>query len=392
MTLYFFITMLVALIGGMIFKKNKFPAGLMVGAMLCVGGLNVITGNVYVPSSTRFFVQVIAGSFIGMTMDKDKFKQLKTVMKPAIVMIIGLIIINITLGVFVYFSTDMNLVSSLFSTVPGGMTDVSIISQEMGADTARTAIFQLARLIFVVTFFPLIIKAINKKLNGDNTLESLRETKPAGNIDEELSIANDVCGDANEPDVKNELISSEFLHSSTNTNKIISEISKDNHWKELILTLLVALISGKVGKVLGVPAGAMLFSLIGITTMKVFTNKGYISPILKQGAQIFAGAYIGSSITLDVILGLRFVILPIIFLMISYTVLCMTLGYLISKWFKIDLITALFACTPAGASDMALIATDIGAVGSKVALFQVIRLISVIALFPGIIKVIVSIF
>lgn len=370
MTLNLVITITVALAGGLLFKKMKFPAGLMVGAMLAAGVLNIFTGIVSVPAYLKFFVQVIAGAYVGMAMDKEKVKQLRAIIRPAIVMVLGLLFINISLGILVYFMTDMDLMTSLFSTVPGGMTDVSIISQDMGADTARTAIFQLARLIGVVTFFPLIIKAINKRINKDKFEIGCGEE------------AADLVEAAEEED--NPIIEKNYFK--------IGSAHILNNAGEIVITLIVAFVSGAIGKWSGVPAGAMLFSLIGVTALKLTTNKGDVPVILKQSAQVFAGAFIGGSITLQVVLGLRFVVLPIIVILILYTVLCMSLGYLISKLFKIDLITALFACTPAGASDMALIASDIGATGSQVALFQVTRLISVIAFFPGTIKIITDIF
>lgn len=370
MTLNLFIAIMVALAGGLLLKRIKFPAGLMVGAMLAAGILNIFTGIVSVPASLKFFVQVIAGAYVGMAMDKEKVKQLKAIIKPAIVMVLGLLFINISLGVLVYFMTDMDLMTSLFSTVPGGMTDVSIISQDMGADTARTAVFQLARLIGVVTFFPLIIKAVNKKINKDKFLiDNNEEAAGIVEIEEDKKDAKDKRG-----------------YVKTTMNIEAKKV------REVVLTLIIAFVSGAIGKWSGVPAGAMLFSLIAVTILKLVTDKGDVPVILKQSAQVFAGAFIGGSITLEVILGLRFVVLPIIVVLILYTVLCMSLGYLISKLFKIDLITALFACTPAGASDMALIASDIGATGSQVALFQVTRLISVIAFFPGTIKIITDIF
>ena len=50
-----------------------------------------------------------------------------------------------------------------------------------------------------------------------------------------------------------------------------------------------------------------------------------------------------------------------------------------------DPVTALFACAPGGLTDMALIAADLGADSSKVAAMQMMRLVSVIALYPTII-------
>lgn len=353
MILYFFTTILVGVIGAFIAKKLKVPAGAMVGSMIFVGIFNVITGAAYVENSTRFFVQVIAGAFIGIDMDKEKLMEIKNLIKPAIVMIIGLLILNILVGIFIYKTTSLDLLSSLFAAVPGGMADMSIISSEMGADTSMVAVFQLARLISVISIFPTLIKQVQKRIICDNG--------------DQIDIASTI---------------------ELNIDKKDCKYSNKN--KDIILTLIIAIIFGIIGKVTKIPAGTMIFSLIGVAGLKIYSNKGYIYPIIKQGAQVVAGAFIGSSITIDVVYSLKSFIIPIICMIIAYTIMCGLIGFIISKWFDIDIITAMFCCTPAGASDMALIASELGTNGADIALLQVTRLVSVIVIFPSIIRIIIS--
>lgn len=353
MFLYFFITLLVGILGAYIAKALKIPAGAMVGSMIFVGIFNVLTGAAYVESSTRFFVQVIAGAFIGIGMDKEQLIEIKNLIKPAIVMVIGLLILNIVVGLFIYKTTSLDLLSSLFSAVPGGMADMSIISSEMGADTSMVAVFQLARLISVISIFPTLIRQVQKRIAYNSGYQSDIASTIELNVDKK-----------------------DYKYSSKN--------------KEMILTLIIAIIFGIIGKITTIPAGTMIFSLIGAAGLKIYSNKGYIYPIIKQGAQVIAGAFIGSSITIDVVHSLNSFIIPIICMIIAYTIMCGIIGFIISKWFDIDIITAMFCCTPAGASDMALVASELGANGSDIALLQVTRLISVIVIFPSVIRIIVN--
>lgn len=353
MILYFFTTILVGTIGAFIAKKMKIPAGAMVGSMIFVGIFNVLTYAAYVENSTRFFVQVIAGAFIGIDMDKEKLMEIKKLIKPAIVMVTGLLILNVLVGLFIYKTTSLDLLTSLFATVPGGMADMSIISSEMGADTSMVAVFQLARLISVISIFPTLIKQVQKRMVYDNG--------------EQSDIASTI---------------------ELNTDKKNCNYSSKN--KEIIFTLMIAIIFGIIGKITKIPAGTMIFSLIGVSWLKICTNKGYIYPIINQGAQVVAGAFIGTSITIDVVYSLKSLIIPIIFMIMAYTIMCGIIGFIISKWFDIDIITAMFCCTPAGASDMALIASELGANGADIALLQVTRLVSVIVIFPSVIRIIVN--
>jgi len=52
---------------------------------------------------------------------------------------------------------------------------------------------------------------------------------------------------------------------------------------------------------------------------------------------------------------------------------------------------SMLAATPAGATDMALISADIGIESADVIVLQIIRMITVISLFPQIIRLIVFI-
>lgn len=348
----FFITFLIGAFGAYIAKKLKIPAPFMVGPMIFVGIFNSFTSIAYVYPWTRFLVQVIAGGFIGMSMDKEKVKTFKTMLKPAIVMIIGLLFLNISVGFFLYKTTKLDLLSSLFAAVPGGMSDMSIISSEMGADTSTVAIFQLARLIGVISLFPFLIREVHKRMSHHEDL----------------------------------------THKDVNvTQNINTKKHKNINVNEILISLVISFTFGAFGKFTGIPAGTMIFSLIGISLMKISKDKGYMPLLLKQLAQILAGTFIGCGITKTVAYNLKSFTIPIIIMVLLYIILCGILGYIMSKLFEIDIITAMFCCTPAGASDMALIASDLGANTPNIALLQIIRLITVIVLFPSVIKFITSI-
>ena len=53
---------------------------------------------------------------------------------------------------------------------------------------------------------------------------------------------------------------------------------------------------------------------------------------------------------------------------------------------------AMLAATPAGASDMALISADLGIRNAKLIVLQVLRLITVVLVFPSILSVVVGLF
>lgn len=126
--------------------------------------------------------------------------------------------------------------------------------------------------------------------------------------------------------------------------------------KSLLLALSVALVSGLVGSALGIPAGA----------------------------------YIGSRFGMSDVLELRYLVVPAIILVVGNILACFVIGYFIHSRFRMSLQQAMLSSSPAGASDMALIASDLGIAGADVAIIQVLRLVGAVSIFPQLIYILVK--
>ena len=57
--LYFFITILIAVIGSYIALKLNFPAGAMIGSLFAVAIFNIITGEAYLPQNIKIITQIV---------------------------------------------------------------------------------------------------------------------------------------------------------------------------------------------------------------------------------------------------------------------------------------------------------------------------------------------
>lgn len=354
---WFLVTFIVGLIGALICFKLKVTGGLMIGSLLAVALLNIFTGLAYFPLPAKIFAQIISGAFIGMQVNRKNVSDLKKMVKPTVFLVGGLLLINIILGFIIYALSDCDLMTALFAAVPGGVADISIISSDMGADTSIVAVFQLFRLVNVLTFFPTLIFPIAKYISKRQP-PSIKNQQAQEHTDTQASPAN----------TKNKTI--------------------DQPIKRTVITLSIAFIFGILGAIVKIPAGPLLFSTLSVSVLSLWTNKAYMPFGVKRFAMIVAGAFVGSSFVRENLNGIAGLILPMILLVVGYMVFCILLGILMSKLFKIDIATALFSCTPAGASDMALLATDIGAVGPQVALLQIARLFCVITIFPRAIELV----
>lgn len=355
------LTIIAGFMGGIIALRFKVPAGAMVGSMIAVGAFNIITGRAFMPQDIKVITQILAGAFIGAGISRKDVFDLRLMIKPAILMVISMILLNLLMGYMMYKVTGIDLVTCLFASAPAGIVDMSLISSDMGADTSKVAILQMVRLLVVFIILPPMMKVIYSKLHSNKI--------------QQIAMEEVVC---------------------VNESPINKEVKKDKKTMKaktvnLAFTLGIALVLGLIGYKLGVPAGAMTFAMISVGALNVFSGKGYMPLNLRRATQVFAGMLIGERVTYGDLIALKSIIIPAFIILIGIIVFNFIIGFLISKISGIDIITALLASAPGGVSDMALIAKDLGGDAPKVALMQLSRYVCIIAFFPVIIKYVANV-
>lgn len=349
------VTLLSGFLGYFCAKKMKIPAAGMIGSMAAVGLLNVIWTKAYFPTEIRVFTQIIAGSFIGIQIHKKDLVSFKELYKPCLLLLFMLTINTFITGVLIHVLCDVELVTALLSCCAGGATDISLIAMDMGADTSIVAMMQVLRLFIVILCFPAWIKLL---IRNEKQEESTF-------VEPKVTISN-------------------------NFNTLLTKVLKTNT-SRLIFTLGLAFLFGYLGYCLKIPSGALMFSMFATAFLNCTTRHAYMPISIKTGAQIFAGTLVGCSLTRETIINFQKLALPVLLLMISYIIVNIGFGYLCKKLKYLDLKSALFASCPAGASDMALIAGDLGADMAKTALLQVVRLVFVIACMPMLVQLFVNV-
>lgn len=354
--IYLILTIIVGFAGGITALKLKVPAWAMVGSMISIAAFNISTGRAFMPQDVKIITQVAAGAFIGSGISLKDVLDLKYIVKPAVLMVLSMMLLNLLMGYIMYRTTGIDLVTCLFASAPAGIVDMSLISSDMGADTSKVAVLHMVRLLIVFLILPAMMKFIHSKLNSKSDKQgSVQELK---HID----------ADKNEKISKKEIIS-----------KKIKAIN-------LSLTLVLALVAGISGYLLKIPAGTMTFAMLAVGALNIFTGKAYMPLNLRRATQVFAGILIGERMTYGDVVALKSVIVPALIMLVGIIVLNLLIGFFISRVGGIEIITALLASAPGGVSDMALIAKDLGGDAPKVAVLQLSRYVCIIAFFPLLIK------
>ncbi len=330
------LTMVCALLAGELLDRLRVPGGMMVGAVIGACALNVVTGKAAMPEFSKTAAQIVAGAFIGSGISREELRQMKAIIKPALVLLPGLLIVNILIGLGIHWTTKIDFLTALLSSAPGGMTDISIMASDMGADASVVLVLQFVRLMMGIGLFPIMI----------------RLTAGCG---------NDVA------DVK-----------SKGRGKMRAA--------DVLLTLAVASVCGLIGKALPIPAGTISFATAGSCVLACTTGRAQVPALIRKGAQMLSGAYLGAGMGAAELLQLTHLGIPALILVSMYTLSCFVLGGLLTRMGCFTRTEGMLAATPAGASDMALISADLGVNNAGIIVLQVMRLLSVVLLFPSILS------
>lgn len=343
-----FLTFIVALTGGLLLFKLKVPGGMMVGAIASVMMLSISSDLAYMPTQAKVVAQCLAGAFIACGVDRSDLKNIMKLRKPLLVLLLSLLFINLTIGLLIWLCSPMDMLTSLLCAVPGGMSDTPIIAADLGADAGKVAILQFVRMSTGIGVFPSLILYLSRE-----------EEQPAV-----------VPGQS----------------SSAREKKAPYRVSA------FLTTLAAAFVCGVAGKLSGIPAGTLVFSMFGVIALKLITGSACLPMYAKRLAQVLSGAYIGCGITKADLLELKYLILPAVLILAGYFLNSVLTGRLLRKLFGFPLRNAMLIATPAGASDMALISSDLGVESKEVIELQIIRMVLVISIFPQIISVISRMF
>jgi membrane AbrB-like protein len=345
------LTLAAGLITGLIFVLLKIPNGLRIGSLLGASLLGIFFNAAWMPSQTQYVVQVIAGALIGCTMEKSDLKRLPWIIKPTAIMVVTFLCLNLIIGVLIRATSPLDWITALMCGVPGGITDIPIIASDMGADTPKVALAQLARYILGVTAFPPMILAF------DNYM-----TRRAGTL---THGSKEQGGEA--PQME----------------RVKSKVQSP---AALACTLAAGSAAGFVGYLTGIPAGALLFSVIAVFILKLKFDFAYISPMVKKIALLVSGCYIGSFVTMDDVRGFKSLALPIIITLGGYIANSFITGKILSKACGFSRKEGMLATTPAGVSDIALNSAEIGVINTDIIVMQVVRALIAVAFFPQIIN------
>ena len=345
LALRFLLTLGLGAAGGAAAKKLHIPAAFMVGAMITVMVVNLTTGFLYFPADFRIVMQIMAGAMVGSKISRKDIGELRRLIIPCVWMVIYFSIFMVFNGLVLWRYCGMDLVSALFGSAPGGMTDTALISADFGANVALVTVMQLVRLVSVLLSYPLIFRYMAKR----GMIKPHHHSEHAADSAAQTAISTA---------------------------------------KGTLILIAAAAVPGIPLFIAHVPAGTIVGGMFGAGAVNIMVDGLRLDRRISICIQVLAGSYIGSLITRDDVRTITSSFLPVLILVSSVLVFPWVFGWLIHRLTGLELDTALFGATPGGLQEMALLAEDMGLDVPKVSIIHIVRVIASLAVFPLLVRLI----
>lgn len=348
--MWMLLTVAAALGMGLLLFKCKAPGGMLVGAIIGAAALNITTGQAFIYPQTRVAAQAMTGAYIGCMMTREDVRRLPRLIRPYLMVLASLLALNLGMAAIFFWTTDLDLLTCLFCAAPGGMSDTPLIAMDMGADSSVVAVMQFVRLLFGMGCLPTVIM-LSDRLIEPEAAKELEEHAVQGR----------------------------------------AAVKVKPGLRGFLPTMCAAVAAAALGKRSGIPAGAMSAALIVTAALKLSGRCPGMPIWLRRAAQVISGCCIGSVITREQIIAMKQLALPAAALCLGYMVCCVGMGIVVSRLFRIPLREAMLTLSPAGATEMALIAADLGVESTDLVVLQICRLVGVMLIFPQIFNLIMTV-
>jgi len=354
------VTIIIGALGGISANKLKFvPAAYMLGALVFSATWNLTVGYTFFPYQLRIATQILAGTYLGLSINKENLFSIRTLLKPISIILTLLFVNTIVMGYLVHRFFGIDLVTAMYSFAPGGVAEIAIIADSLGADAGMITAMQLLRLITAFTFYPFLFKLLEKK----GFIKTNRELVTVKTVD----ISN---------------------KEKAEINIEMFEVSRKEKLKRCVISLSFTSVGGIIGLLIGVPAGPMVFAMAFGVIANIFYPKAYMPLQMRFLAQIMAGIFLGMRITPESVAGITNAGGPALVMILSMVTIPLLIGYFAHKLTRMDLGTSLFCSTPGGMSEMSILAKDMGFDFMKVSITHLARIIVVISIFPQLINLV----
>lgn len=327
-------TLIISLAGGYSFYLLNAPLPWMLGPLVFVNALTALWKiPVCWPVSIRNVGLIILGFIMGSSFTPNTLLKIADQLPAMLAATISTVIFSMLVGYLTHKQTGISLESSVLGSTPGGMTQMVVLSEEVpGSDTTVVTFLQTIRLLSVVFIVPFL--AIHGLPNGLGSTGS-------------AVLAGDPPPYA------------EFVFAFT------------------------AIASALSASALNFPTAFLLGPALGTAALVLAGLQPPPVPMpLVIAAQLFIGVYLGVTTKPANLENWKQLLPYSIGGGVAIVLFSLGIGYLLTFWHNIDIITAFLGTAPGGMTEMGITAINVGADISIITAYQLFRLLFMLIILP----------
>ena len=151
----------VGILGGMLFKFLGIPAGVISGSALAAAAFRIRTGRGDLSPAIRMALQIALGSYIGAQFTMESVLASRTLVWALAAYVLVSLVFSYLLALIIYRISDMDFITSLLVSTPGGVTEMSFIADDFGASVPKVLVMHTLRIFVVIGFFPKMLEILS---------------------------------------------------------------------------------------------------------------------------------------------------------------------------------------------------------------------------------------
>lgn len=310
-----------------------FPAALLIGPMLAGIGLAVAGGGIRLPRPLYLAAQALIGLLVGRAITPAILKVVAGAWPLFLGLTASVLVASFLLGLWMSRSRLLPGTVAIWGTSPGGASAMMLLAEAYGADARLVAVMQYCRVVTVVLAASLMTHLF---VHAGAGAVAARLPEPVGS------------------------------------------------WRDLVATLGLAVGGALAGRLLRLPAGAMLVPMLAGAGLQGF---GWLTidlpPWLMGPSYAVVGWSIGLGFTRGTVLRAVRALPRIVASILVLVAFCGGLAVLLTRLFGIDPLTAYLATSPGGMDSVAILAAASPVDMPFVMAVQAMRFLAVLAAGPS---------
>ncbi|PKM86539.1 MAG: AbrB family transcriptional regulator [Firmicutes bacterium HGW-Firmicutes-12] len=339
-------TMVLAVLGGCLFFILRLPVPWMLGPLTAIlvfkFSFKHYKQAVYWPPLLHQVPLVILGYVMGSSFSIDTRREIIRLFPGMFVSTAIIIGISLLTGLIIYRYIGVSYSTGILGSIPGGLTQTVMLCEEIeGADISVVTFMQTIRLLTVVFVVPFLV------------VHSSLAMHPA----------------------------------SINSQSVSSALLLTDQYPLLIFYTSIAFLGGAIAKKIGLPTPFLMGPMLCIAIPSLLgLSIPHLPSLLVKAAQIAFGAYLGNSIDFKSFDNFKRLLFFALLSALTIIGVSLLVGYGLTHFYSMDLLTAFLATSPGGMSEMAVTALSVNANLSIVTSYQLFRVLLINLMILPILK------